>query len=212
MTTSTTPLETERNIAPFRGVSSSHGIDLQYTPSENYSLKIKAKARLSDQIETTVESGILSIRWRNKWTGFLKAKFLKHSAVTVCISAPALNEIDLSTGVDFYATKIHCDGVLTVNVSNGSGLEAGKVAAARILLRARQSSGITIGSLQAAAVEIVNTTHSDVGCQGIETDRLKLTASGCSDTRLSGLARQLCIDAKDNSGTHIRELKCEAKK
>lgn len=212
MTTSITPLETERNISPFRGVSSSHGIDLQYTQSENYSLKIKAKARLTAQIETTVEAGILSIRWRNKWTGFLKAKFLKHSAVTVCISAPALNEIDLSTGVDFYATKIHCDGVLTVNVSNGSGLEAGKVAATRILLRARQSSGITIGSLQAATLEIVNTTHSDVTCRGIETDRLKLTASACSDTRLSGAARQLHIDAKDNSDTHIRELKCEAKK
>lgn len=212
MTTSTTPLETERNIAPFRGVSSSHGIDLQYTPSENYSLTIKAKARLAAHIETTVHAGILTIKWRNKWTGFLKAKFLTHSAVTVCISAPSLNEIDLSTGVDFHATKIHSDGVLTVTVSNGSGLEAAKITAARILLRVRQSSGITIGSLQAAALEIVNAAHSDVTCRGIETDRLKLTASGSSDTRLSGAARQLHIDAKNNSDTDMRELKCKAKK
>lgn len=200
-------METERNIAPFQGIFSSHGIDIQYIQSENYSLKIKAKAKLSDQIETIVESGILKISWRNKWTGFLKAKFLKQSAVVAYISAPVLNEIDLSVGVDFYAGKIHSEGRLTVKVRNGSGLKAGKIAADQILLRVSQSSGITIKSLKATIVEIENATDSDVACRNIETDSLKLRASGYSDTKLSGVTRQLRIDVKDNSDTDTCELK-----
>lgn len=206
MTTSITTVS-ERKISPFRRVSSSHGIDIQYGKSETYSLKIEAKARLIEQIETTVESGVLKIRWQNKWSGFLKAKFLKQSAVVVYISAPSLNEIDISVGVDFYAEEIHSEGELSINVSNGSGFEAGKLIAAQLILRAGQSSSIKIRALNSSTVDIINATHSDVSLQNIEAGNLQLTASGSSDTELSGVVQQLRLDTKDNSDTDIRELK-----
>lgn len=206
MTTSITTVS-ERKISPFRGVSSSHGIDVQYVKSENHSLKIEAKARLIEQIETTVESGMLKIRWKNKWSGFLKAKFLKQSAVIVYISAPSLNEIDVSVGVDFYAEEIHSEGELAINVSNGSGLKAGKIIAYQSIIRARQSSGIKIRALKSSTVDIINASHSDVVLQNIEADNLQLTASGSSDTELSGVVQQLRLDTKDNSDTDIRDLK-----
>lgn len=197
---------TTRETAPFQGISSSYGIDIRYIQSECYSVKIKAPAELCGRIGTTIESGMLKIRWQNKWSGFFKAKFRKRSAVTVYITAPVLNKIDLSTGTDFYAEHISGENKLTVNITNGSGLKAGCITADKTAFHISRFSGLEIGTLKASAIEFRNSAYSDADLQNIVTTSLVLVASGHSDTELSGKVGQLRIDAQSGSDTDIRDL------
>lgn len=200
------PIENQIQVDAFHHIVSSHGIDIEYSQSDTYSVTFKGKEKLIKLIEMTIDSGTLRIKWKNELTGFLRAKFLNRSAIVAHVCAPTLTEIDLSTGTDFYTERIFNEKDLTINISNGSGLKAKIIEASNVFLHLK-SSDIEIDNLKSTNLVIENASGSDVEIQNLEAEDVKINSSGSSDTELSGEIHTLNINTKENSDIDIKKLK-----
>lgn len=195
-----------RTVGSFTKISASGGVDVYFTQSNSQKIEIEADEDLIKDIKTRVESGKLIIEREKKNLSWGNNK----KSMKVYVSAPAIEEVNISGGVDFYCEELKCNSGFKLNASGGADADITK------LLVSKSTEILTSGG---ADIEIKNMETKDCilsasGGGDIDANiqasgNIEMNASGGADIKVSGQAKQVNANASGGSDINIRNLKYE---
>lgn len=189
--------EENRTTEEFNGIHASGMYEIHLVQDEDYRLKVVADENLLSLIRTEVNGGILEIR--------SEENIREAEALDIYISAPNIDEIDLSGAVELRGKgvfkgkelKIESSGAAQIDLSLGvdrlsldlSGASEVKLsgAADRVRIESSGASEIKMFSLKAQYVSVDVSGASDLELYAEE--ELQIEASGASEIEYVGNAR-----------------------
>lgn len=192
----------ERSVTPFKEVSSSSGIDVVYTISNNYSLKIEGELSDIDKIETSVKNSILTIKRKDG------ERFSRNANITTYISAPTLDRISMSGGADFTAENITNPKDIQINASGGSDIEVSKITAKKAAFNISGGADVEIKNLTADLCNINTSGGSDTEIT-LTATTINVNASGGSDIEIKGKAKSINVNCSGGADADIKNLTYE---
>ena len=193
-----------REVGTFQKIISSSGIDVYFTQNQSQSVRIETKNVDESEVVTEVKNGTLVIKMKsnNGWGNWWKNRSAK-----VYVSAPALEEIEISGGSDFYADNLKSTSFST-STSGGSDVKIGNLVVDNAVnIAASGGSDYDIKNLKASNCSITASGGSDIGMGVDISGKLSVAASGGSDSKLTGKANMVWIAASGASDIDIRNLK-----
>ncbi len=177
--------EESRDLAGFKGVAASHGLDVYISQGNSFSVKIKADENLLDNVMTRVENGTLVMK--------VETPVRKAKTMAVYVTMPDLEMIKGSGGSDIYIEGKFRFSDLEINMSGGSDL--------------------FVKEMDAQTVNCITAGGSDAHLAG-KADKLTAQAQGGSDLKAKDLVIRACkISAHGGSDAvlHVTdELEAEA--
>ncbi len=104
-------------LADFSRISAAAGVSVDVTAGGDYSVVATGSAEGLERLEVKVDSGELQIRRKAKgW------RWTRNDAVTVKVSLPALDAVDVSSGASVDAASVDA-GAFAIDVSSGGSLD-----------------------------------------------------------------------------------------
>jgi hypothetical protein len=218
-------VEQKRETVPFRKISTGGGIDVYFTQNDVYSVVVEADEEYIDRIVTKVSGETLVVEWKEE----MRFRNFSSIVMKVYVSAPALNEVSMSGGSDFYADNLKCDESFRVNTSGGADAQIQHLTVAgeiNILLSGGSDCNIKnltvtgttsietsggadcdIEYLQTSNCNLSSSGGSDLDINLSVTGNLSVSASGGSDIEISGTANNVQVSASGAADVDIQNLK-----
>jgi hypothetical protein len=200
------PVKETRQTGSFRKISAGSGVDVYFTQANTQSVEVEADTAVMKQIITEVKDETLIIRVeKQRISRILKNNY---NNMKVYVSAPEINEINVSGGADFYADALKCNKDFRLNSSGGADANIGKISVeGNTTIATSSGSDIKIKELNAENADISASGGSDLSVTlNVQAD-LNLNASGGSDISVSGTANLVKANASGGSDIDIRKLK-----
>jgi hypothetical protein len=216
-----------RTTEPFRKISVTSGIDVYYTSKDSHGVVVEAEASYIGRIVTETEGETLVVKFKLEPKGKIRNPKMK-----VYVSAPALDEVTLSGGSDFYADNLKCENSFQLKTSGGSDA---KIAALTVAgnadisasggadayitdmtvagntdIRTSGGADCKIHKLQTADCNLSASAGSDMKIYMELSGNLTVNASGGADMDLSGTANNVSGSASGASDINMRKLSCKA--
>lgn len=188
-----------RNTGTFDGISTSSGIDVIYTIGNSHSVKVEAEASIINNIETTVENGVLVIK-RKKGTSLQT----RHNLV-VYVTAPSLKTVSASGGADFSAEQLISKDDIQLSASGGADLNISKLTANKVSINVSGGSDAEIKDLTADSCNLNASGGADAKIKLTSTNLLA-NASGGADIELKGKTENLKINCSGGADADIKGL------
>ena len=164
----------------FSSIKVSGGIDLYLSQSNDEAIAVSASEdRFKQSIKTTVENGILKIRYDgDKLWAMIRNKKLK-----VYVSFKNIDRLDVSGASDIIVAGTIAVNTLNLHVSGASEFK-GAVKVNDLQLDLSGASDITISGT-ATTVNISSSGASDIKGDDLKTDVCSANASGASDINIT---------------------------
>ena len=164
----------------FSSIKVSGGIDLYLSQSNDEAIAVSASEdRFKQSIKTTVENGILKIRYDgDKLWAMIRNKKLK-----VYVSFKNIDRLDVSGASDIIVAGTITVNTLNLHVSGASEFK-GAVKVNDLQLDLSGASDITISGT-ATTVNISSSGASDIKGDDLKTDVCSANASGASDINIT---------------------------
>ncbi len=170
----------ERTVAPFTAVSICCGLHLEWIQGEPRAVVLEGDDNILSEIETVVEDEQLTIRFRQAFTFFSS---LRNRPVTIIITAPTLQGLELSGGAEANADQISTD-TLHLLVSGGSHINIDTLSVDQ--LSAELSGGAEIridtGTINQQKVDASGGSHYRL--DDVQSSSATLQLSGGSQARV----------------------------
>ena len=168
-----------REVGTFKNIQASSGINVYFTQEQSQSVRVETTNVDENEVITEVKDGTLVIKMKssNSW-GFN----VKRRSVKVYVSAPELEEIDISSGSN-------------CNIKNLRAYDC--------VLSASSGSNATIGALIFAELEVSASSGSNINLSG-KADTVRISASSGSNVDVRNLQRNQ-IDSEASSGGSVRK-------
>jgi hypothetical protein len=188
-----------RPVAAFTGINVGTGIELTLTAGPTQRVEVSAStAEYRDRIQTTVENGVLMLRYKNpddRYNRDRTNKELRASITADQLTALTANSgSSVRTSGSFAATQ-----EFRLDVSSGATVRADLATEA---LTVRQSSGSTIDlSGRAARLDLSTSSGSTFDGEKLHTDHCRAEASSGSSVRIA-VKEDLVAEA--SSGGSVR--------
>lgn len=171
-----------RTVPAFHAISVGTGIELDLTAGRSQRVEVSATTdAYRDHIETTVEGGVLTLRYKNPDDRFNRDRTNKR--LRVAVTADELTALSASSGSsvrtagDFDAAEFRLD------VSSGATVKAGL---ATTTLTVRQSSGSTADlSGRATSLDVESSSGASLDAADLRTDRCRAEASSGSSVQVA---------------------------
>jgi len=188
-----------REVGTFKNIQASSGINVYFTQEQSQSVRVETTNVDENEVITEVKDGTLVIKMKssNSW-GFN----VKRRSVKVYVSAPELEEIDISSGSNFNADDLANTNV-RISVSSGSNCNIKNLRAYDCVLSASSGSNATIGALIFAELEVSASSGSNINLSG-KADTVRISASSGSNVDVRNLQRNQ-IDSEASSGGSVRK-------
>lgn len=227
------PVKETRETDSFRKISLGGGIDIYFVQSDSYSVVVEAEEKYLDKIVTEVKDETLVVKWNVEGKERIKIVKWRTSNLKVYVSAPALYEVKVSGGSDFYADKLKCDDGFHLQTSGGADAKIGELNVdGGVDISSSGGSDIIIESLTVAgAIEISTSGGSDCDVNNLQVSdsnfscnfsssgggdlniknlitsgNLAASASGGADINISGKAGDVKISASGGADVNITKL------
>lgn len=197
------PVTEDRKVSSFDKISVANSIDLYYTQSSSYSVKVEAKEELMPQILTEVKNGELIVKLE---PGKVK-KFT--SPIKVYVTAPTLCSVATANSSDFYADRVTCADMLTISTANSSDVKVGTISAKSCTISTSNSSDCIVKELNAPTCMLKAANSSDISIELKGVESLTVNAANSSDVTLKGTAKHLDLTAANSSDINIKGLTYE---
>lgn len=202
-----------REVSPFQKIELSGTVNVLYTNSDSLSLSVKAKSTEIENVETKVESGTLFISSKGRFT----------APIYVYIKNSRLSQVQASGACSFKSANLIKTDSLVLSVSGSANLTANLNVRQLRTVQSGASmlalSGLSdnfqaelSGASSLKAYDLVSKS-TDIQATGASssriyvTDRLKANASGASNIKIKGDAKD--ISAEANSASSITKIRDE---
>ncbi|MBK5722705.1 DUF2807 domain-containing protein [Dysgonomonas sp. Marseille-P4677] len=193
----------KKQINVFHKISSSGGIDVYFTQSNNCSLEIETDARNMAKIDIMVKDGCLQLgRKRNE-------KFERNSTIKAYVSAPVLDAIATSGGADFHAKEISNNKNIDIASSGGADIHINRLNTPSCNLKVSGGADADIKQFEGQNLNISASGGSDADIQIGRVDNLAASASGGADIKLTGKAKLVSVRASGGSDINVKGLTYE---
>lgn len=195
-----TIIKETRKTDSFKNIKVESGIDVYFTQKNAQNIEVEASDNIIKDIITEIENETLVIKR-------MKKNLQINKKVKVYVSAPAINEVELSGGSDFQTDNLNCDNDLKIRASGGSDIHIG-----RLTVSATTDIGLSGGSdceikyLQTSRCNIAASGGSDSDIDLYVSEKISVAVSGGSDIKLSGKANDLSLNASGGSDIDVRKL------
>lgn len=184
----------ERSVGEFTTVSICCGMHLEFTQGAQRTVMLEADESLLPDVETFVQGEELTVRFRQPFSFF---SFPRNRAVTVMISAPTLQGLDLSGGAAAQIDRLDTD-TLQLDASGGSHVTIATLQGEQ--LRAELSGGaevtIEAGSINQQEVDASGGSHYRL--EKVQSSRATLDLSGGSEAHIR-VSESLSVNASGGS-------------
>lgn len=164
-------------VTAFSELYDNSSIDVEYTPSDRYSVTVTAPAKLREYVNIKVKGSTLVVSMKS-FSGIIRSD----GGVKVLVTAPRLRDIRLSGSGDFRAGRLSTDE-LSISTSGSGDIHIGTVSTTDAsTLSASGSGDIRIGSLTCKDRLSLQTTGSgDLYIEADATGEVSLKTSGSGD-------------------------------
>ncbi|MDR3246485.1 MAG: DUF2807 domain-containing protein [Prevotellaceae bacterium] len=166
-----------RETGTFRKISAGGGINVYFTQNNSQSIQVEADKDYIDKIITRVEGETLVIKMDNKDCS------CGARTTNVYVSVPALDEVSISGGSDFYADDLKCSNSFKLRASGGSKAKIGDLKVAENAeISALGGADANIKSLTGVKnTNVSASVGSDCDIKTLQTAECELSASGGGD-------------------------------
>ncbi|WP_165042518.1 GIN domain-containing protein [Dysgonomonas sp. ZJ709] len=183
-----------RPVSPFQQVEGSNGINVIYSASNTFSLKVEAQDDVLSRIKTEVKNGVLKIYVDNKDNYRIKGK------IEVYISAPTLDRINLSSGSSFITSDISNLESIRIDLSSGASVGIGKLTA-KSYYQSSSSGSSGHANIAVSDVNINVSSGASFKLDG-KTNNITLNCSSGAVVNIKNLAYET-IDSHTSSGGSV---------
>jgi hypothetical protein len=193
-----------RNIGAFTKINAQSGIDVYFTQGNLHHIEIETDDEILQKVRTEIKGETLSIGWNSKNRKNIFEGFKgKNVLIKVYVTAPVLNEISASGGVDFYLGDLSCDDSFQIYLSGAADAHIDNLNVnGNTHIAVSGGADCTIKSLQAKSGDFSASGAGDMVIRRLNVSEcLSVSASGGSDIELSGNANNVSITA--SGGTDI---------
>lgn len=173
-----------RAVANFHAINVGSGIALDLTAGHTQRVTVSANTtEYRDRIQTTVEGGVLTIRYHNPDDRNGTQRSRQHIELRVAVTADELTALTAGSGSSVVATGDIDADEFQLDVSSGAALKA-EIAATT--LRVHQSSGSVVALTGRAASLMVDAGSGALfKGQDLQTDHCRAQASSGSSVRVT---------------------------
>jgi hypothetical protein len=171
-----------RTVPAFHAISVGTGIDLDLTASHNQRVEVSAATdAYRDRIETTVQDGVLTLRYQNPDDRFGRDRTNKH--LRVAVTADELTALRASSGSSVHTSGDFDAAEFRLDVSSGADV---KTELATTTLTVRQSSGSSADVRgRATSLDIQSSSGASFAAANLFTDRCRAQVSSGSSVSVA---------------------------
>jgi hypothetical protein len=219
-----TVIKENRETGAFQKISAGSGIDVYFTQSASGSVVVEADEKYIGDLITEVDGETLVIK--------MKKSIFRITGKTVRkvhVSAPTLNAVEASSGSDFHASDLKCDGSFELNVTSGADASIANLTVGENIAIAVSSgsdcdirkltisgnadisvssgSDCDVDNLQANDCKLSASSGSDIAIKLSTMENLNLEASSGAEISVSGTANNVKASVSSGADVNIKNLK-----
>lgn len=208
-------------VTAFSDLSDNSSIDVEYTPSDRYSVTVTAPSALRKYVSIAVKGHTLVVSMK-PYSGIIRST----GGIKVRVAAPRLGTIRLSGSGDFSAATLST-GQLSVSISGSGDVSIGSLTcrdglslqtsgSGDIRVEGNVSGEVSLKSTGSGDIHASVSATGDVGCRtsgsgdirlNIRTSgRLTATSTGSGDIYLSGTARSAKTHSSGSGDIYSKKL------
>jgi hypothetical protein len=171
-----------RTVPAFHAINVGTGIELELTAGHSQRVEVSASTdEYRDRIQTTVEDGVLKLRYKNLESMLRNDRTNKH--LRVAVTADELTALTASSGSSVRTSGDFDAAEFQLDVSSGASVKAGLDTRT---LTVRQSSGSSADlSGRAASLDVESSSGATFDARELRTDRCRAEASSGSSVRVA---------------------------
>ncbi|MDD6552738.1 MAG: DUF2807 domain-containing protein [Prevotellaceae bacterium] len=173
-------------VTSFQGIEVSGAADVTYVPSDTYSVTIKGPANERQFVSTSLNNGVLKIKYDTK-TSDNKIYFFhgRTSSLKIVVKAPTLASVIVNGSGDFTAQSLKASTFRSV--TNGSGdTKITNLQAEKVNISVNGSGDIQAGLDKVAEAQVGVAGSGDINLKLRHCGTLSTTVSGAGDITVSG--------------------------
>jgi hypothetical protein len=165
-----------RTTGDYSGISLAMTATVYFTPGAFYSLQISGQENVLKQIVTQVEGTHLSIKVRN---GVILGS---HESITVYVTAPDVNDLNVSGSGDIFVDNPWNTANLSVNISGSGTVSVNDLTTEQLSAIISGSGTIRATSGKATREELNISGSGTIDFRSVECQTVYSTTSGSGDT------------------------------
>lgn len=171
-----------RTVPTFHAINVGTGIELDLTAGRSQRVAVSASTdEYRDRIQTTVEDGVLTLRYKNPDDRFNGDRTNKH--LRVAVTADELTALTAGSGSSVRTSGDFDAAEFRLDVSSGASVKAGLDTRT---LTVRQSSGSSADlSGRAASLDVQSSSGATFDADDLKTDRCRAEASSGSSVSVA---------------------------
>lgn len=208
-------------VTAFTDIYNDCSIDVEYTPSDRFSVTVKAPAELRKYVSVSVTGHALVVSMKHH-------SFIVHSDddIKVMVTAPKLNNIRLSGSADFQAKTLSTDKLSAGTTGSGgirigsltckNGLSLQTTGSGNIQVEGNVSGEVSLRTAGSGDIRATVSATGDVGCSTTGSGDIRLnirteglvtaTGTGSGDIYLSGTARSVKSHSSGSGEVYSKKL------
>ncbi|MDD5862011.1 MAG: DUF2807 domain-containing protein [Prevotella sp.] len=173
-------------VTAFRGIEVSGAADVTYIPSDTFSVTIKGPADERKYVSTSVNNGILKIKYDTKiFNNKIYIINGRTESLKIVVKAPTLSSVIVNGSGDFTAQSLHADSFRSV--TNGSGdTKITNLQAKKVDISVNGSGDIRVGLEKVADAQVGVAGSGDINLKLRHCGKLNTSVSGAGDIKVSG--------------------------
>ncbi len=167
-----------RNVGNFSGISLCIDGDVYFTTDSIIRCEVQAQENIADIIETYVEGSRLIIKYKNHYTAG------KHEPVKFIISAPAVNDFDISGSGSIYISNTINSSNAKFNISGSGNLNAAALISTFINANISGSGSITVSSGSSTTETLTISGSGNMDFLGVVAENVVANISGSGNMQV----------------------------
>lgn len=189
-----------REIRPLNNMSSINvsGIsNIVFTQGSVYKMEVEGTRDYVDNTITSVSNGVLSVSQKK---GF-KSKNGKGKKLTVYITAPTLEKLNIGGVSNFDAEKLSCPSDLKIEISGVGNVDIGNLKSADVRCKLSGTGNMNLGKVNCTDLKLNLSGVSNVNVAKVDCDYLSVKISGTGNAGLNVNANT--VDASMSGVGHL---------
>lgn len=207
-TTSASYIKKSYPIDGYTEIRASRGIRVHFTQSESYgTIRAEGPGRLFEDFEIRRKGDRLELDYRKR----LKSINLDQGTIEVYLSAPAPDEIEVSSAAEFLAGRLVLADKLSLDASSAAGIHIDTLEADELEADASSAAKIQVNKSckVKGEIEAEASSSAEIVLAGIRSSIVTAEASSAGTIRLKGATRDASFGASSAGDIQAEGLKAQ---
>ncbi len=166
-----------RDLDPFTGIGIAISADVYYTPGNSYEIKIEGNSQDVKDLITTVENGMLKMKYED-WR-------VNRSKLTIHITSKELDAVSLSGSGNFMSEKPIASEEMSLAISGSGNVNFSMLKAEEMDLKISGSGNIVIEKGTAEEADLKISGSGNFNAEAFEVSEFSVAISGSGSCKIT---------------------------